>query len=51
MDADEPCQKASSRVGGLLFTATRTKALPVEGWVLSRTSVALAELDKSVRLP
>ena len=44
-------KRASSRVGGLSCTATRTKALPVEGWVLSRTSVALAELGKSVRLP
>ena len=44
-------KKASSRVGGLFCTATRTKALPVDGWVLSRTSVAYAELGKSVRLP
>ena len=44
-------KRASSRVGGLFVTATRTKSLPVDGWVLSRTSVALAELGKSVRLP
>ena len=44
-------KRASSRAGGLFDIATRTKALPVDEWVLSRTSVALAELGKSVRLP